>query len=202
MSSASPRTSTAAGDRLPLIDGIEKVTGRAKYTADLKADDALVGGILRTERRAINPSLSEDEITEDKDLLYKRHDLWAPELGYLEFRYFDGVEWSTSWNVTEGNALPQLIQITVGFDSLTRDDLADQDIQTYPLDQLPLGPDVPNINHYSAMVRLPAADAMFTSRIKNMSQQMGEQFSFAQPPGATGASGSQGTQGDGTGGGP
>ncbi len=33
---------------VPLIDGIEKVTGRAKYTADLDRADALVGRILRS----------------------------------------------------------------------------------------------------------------------------------------------------------
>jgi len=37
----------AVGQRLPLIDGIEKVTGRAAYTADLPAS-ALVGRILRS----------------------------------------------------------------------------------------------------------------------------------------------------------
>ena len=35
--------------RVPLIDGIDKVTGRARYTADLeKPDQALVGRILRS----------------------------------------------------------------------------------------------------------------------------------------------------------
>ena len=38
----------AAGQRTPLIDGIEKVTGRARYTADLPFPDALVGRILRS----------------------------------------------------------------------------------------------------------------------------------------------------------
>jgi len=33
---------------VPLIDGIEKVTGRAKYTADLEHADALVGRLLRS----------------------------------------------------------------------------------------------------------------------------------------------------------
>ena len=33
---------------VPLIDGIEKVTGRAKYTADLDRANALVGRILRS----------------------------------------------------------------------------------------------------------------------------------------------------------
>ena len=40
--------SRVAGRRTPLIDGIEKVTGRARYTADLAADDALVGKIFRS----------------------------------------------------------------------------------------------------------------------------------------------------------
>lgn len=38
----------AVGVRQPLIDGVEKVTGRALYTADLPARDALVGAILRS----------------------------------------------------------------------------------------------------------------------------------------------------------
>jgi CO/xanthine dehydrogenase Mo-binding subunit len=33
---------------VPLIDGIEKITGRALYTADLDHTDALVGRILRS----------------------------------------------------------------------------------------------------------------------------------------------------------
>ncbi len=35
------------GTPVPLIDGIEKVTGKALYTADLDSRDALVGRILR-----------------------------------------------------------------------------------------------------------------------------------------------------------
>ncbi|MCZ7675058.1 MAG: 4-hydroxybenzoyl-CoA reductase subunit alpha [Roseovarius sp.] len=41
-------TRTMVGQRLPLIDGIEKVTGRAEYTADLDPAGALVGRILRS----------------------------------------------------------------------------------------------------------------------------------------------------------
>ncbi len=36
------------GRRVPLIDGIEKVTGRARYTADLEHADALIGAIFRS----------------------------------------------------------------------------------------------------------------------------------------------------------
>jgi len=38
----------AVGVRQPLIDGVEKVTGRAQYTADLPARHALIGAILRS----------------------------------------------------------------------------------------------------------------------------------------------------------
>jgi 4-hydroxybenzoyl-CoA reductase subunit alpha len=39
-------TSRVAGRRQPLLDGIEKVTGRARFTADLPAANALTGAIL------------------------------------------------------------------------------------------------------------------------------------------------------------
>ncbi|HNO63612.1 MAG TPA: hypothetical protein PKJ44_06455, partial [Thauera aminoaromatica] len=42
-----PRNGTV-GARTPLVDGVEKVTGKAKYTADIAAPDALVGRILRS----------------------------------------------------------------------------------------------------------------------------------------------------------
>jgi len=50
MSTPLPATAMQAsvGVRQPLIDGVEKVTGRALYTADLSARDALVGAILRS----------------------------------------------------------------------------------------------------------------------------------------------------------
>jgi len=47
MSVKIPRNGTV-GARTPLVDGIEKVTGKAKYTADIVAMGALVGRILRS----------------------------------------------------------------------------------------------------------------------------------------------------------
>ena len=43
-----PSRARMVGERLPLIDGIEKVTGRAAYTADFISADALVGRIYRS----------------------------------------------------------------------------------------------------------------------------------------------------------
>ena len=47
MSPKFPKNGTV-GARTPLIDGVEKVTGKAKYTADIAAPGALVGRILRS----------------------------------------------------------------------------------------------------------------------------------------------------------
>ena len=43
-----PNQPRAIGQRTPLIDGIEKVTGRARYTADLVNPNMLEGAILRS----------------------------------------------------------------------------------------------------------------------------------------------------------
>ena len=43
-----PPRASAIGAHVPLIDGIEKVSGRAEYTADLDHHDALVGRIFRS----------------------------------------------------------------------------------------------------------------------------------------------------------
>ena len=48
MTTAPTTTGKLARRGVPLIDGIEKVTGRAKYTADLDRANALVGRLLRS----------------------------------------------------------------------------------------------------------------------------------------------------------
>ena len=43
-----PIKGKVAGQYVPLVDGIEKVTGRAIYTADMESEDCLIGRILRS----------------------------------------------------------------------------------------------------------------------------------------------------------
>lgn len=135
-----------------------------------KTDDGqpVVGGIIRTEKKTLNQF-----VVEEDDPLDIRTDVWAPELGYLEFRYFDGVEWDTVWDITEGNALPQLIQITVGYKNITQEELDDNDLQSYPIDEYPFGDATNRPDRYSVIVRLPAADKFFGSRV----QRMGKKYS-------------------------
>lgn len=155
--------------------------------------EPLVGGLLRTERQAINPARRPEEIPETEYVFYERRDLISPEVGYLEFRFFDGAEWVTQWSVSKGNALPHLLQITIGFDSLLRTDLEDQDLQQYPLDQYPLGPDVADPNRFSTIVRLPAADETFAARTNRADDQAEEVYQWGPEEGAEGAGGIEGT---------
>lgn len=131
----------------------------------------IVGGILRTERKTLNQFVVDEE-----DPLEQRTDLWSPELGYLEFRYFDGVEWDTKWDITEGNSLPQLVQITVGFSNITLEEFEDRDLSEYPISEYPLGDERQRSDRYSLIVRLPAADRFFGSRVQRIGKQFSEQL--------------------------
>jgi len=135
------------------------------------AGDPLVGGIIRTEKKTLNQFLVEED-----DPLQQRNDLWSSELGYLEFRYYDGVEWDTKWEITQGNSLPQLVMVTVGFGKLTMDEYDDVDLTEYPLDEFPLGPNLEKSDRYSTIIRLPAADKLFGSRVQRVGQQFSEQL--------------------------
>ncbi len=131
----------------------------------------IVGGIIRSEKKTLN-----QYIVELEDPLDVRNDLWSHELGYLEFRYFDGVEWTTTWDVREGNSLPQLIQVTVGFEPCTADELESRDLDEYPLDQYPFGDDQEHPDRYSVIVRIPAADKFFSSRVQRLGEQLTDQL--------------------------
>jgi len=48
MNTPKPAKTPMVGQRLPLIDGVEKVRGKAEYTADFNLPDALVGRIYRS----------------------------------------------------------------------------------------------------------------------------------------------------------
>ncbi len=71
----------AAGARIPLIDGVEKVSGQAKYTADLDADDALVGAILRSpyaHAEIVNIDISEAKALAGVKAVITGEDCGAP----------------------------------------------------------------------------------------------------------------------------
>ncbi|MBL8878241.1 MAG: hypothetical protein JNG88_03895 [Phycisphaerales bacterium] len=135
--------------------------------------EPVVGGILRSEKRTLN-----QQVVEEGDPLVVRNDIWSHELGYLEFRYYDGVEWDTTWDITQGNSLPQLIKITVGFDSITQAELDDADLEERSLDD----PDPYDPSRYSTIIRIPAADRFFGSRFQKVGKTMSSQLGVEGGP--------------------
>lgn len=107
-------------------------------------------------------------------------DVVSPALKYIRFRYFDGVDWSDTWDLGEdsaGNSLPQAVEITVGYRDLPPPDTTDQqngqdqqqqeedkpkfgDADLVPPPPEPYAPDT-----YTVTVRLLQADTFFGSRL-------------------------------------
>lgn len=133
--------------------------------------EPIVGGIIRTEKKTLNQYLVEEDDPYDV-----RNDLWSHELGTLEFRYFDGREWDTKWDITAGNSLPQLVQITVGFRNVTRREWENADLLEFPLSEYPYGSDEVRPDRYTIVVRIPAADIGYGSRFQRAAKQLSEQL--------------------------
>lgn len=152
--------------------------------------EPIVGGIIRTEKKTLNQFIVNEEDPEQV-----RNDLWCTELGYLEFRYFDGIEWDTKWDITEGNSLPQLVQITVGFNNITSEELDDVDLKTYPIAEFPYGDNREHPDRYSLIVRIPAADRFFSSRVSRLGKQIGESLGIEGLEGMAGLQALQGAVG-------
>lgn len=146
-------------------------------------------GIYREEQRTLR-QISLDE----SEPIVTRLTPWAPEMKYLEFRYFDGVDWNTEWQVSSGNSLPQMIMITISEEPITLDEWEDVDLELeeeelglgieaadeYRLDDFEIDDFLPGIpedyaGRQTILVRLPAADQLFGSRIQNYGQQMVEE---------------------------
>ena len=45
-------------------------------------------------------------------------ELLAPEVGSVQFRYFDGVEWLESWDSSTEERLPNAVEVTLEFRSI------------------------------------------------------------------------------------
>jgi prepilin-type N-terminal cleavage/methylation domain-containing protein len=122
----------------------------------------LVYGLVRWEQKTLNqPVMMMDRDEQQVDV-----GVWAEQIHYLGFRYFDGVDWVTTWTGGPGNSLPQAVKIMVGFDPVTEDELAAEEErekaemlgETVEEPPLPAG-------RYAMVVRLRQADTFLGSRL-------------------------------------
>lgn len=116
----------------------------------------------------------ETDATEDAAVSFKR-ELYAPEIKFLQFHYFDGATWWKDWSIP---ALPQIVRITIGFmpgppPPGEEVDIVEDDFLERPDEIDPLPPD-----QYSIMVRVAQADVFFGSRLTREASSFGESAGF------------------------
>ncbi|MHC5110934.1 MAG: PulJ/GspJ family protein [Planctomycetota bacterium] len=105
-------------------------------------------------------------------------ELYAPEIKFLRFCYFDGSTWWDKWHVSGENPLPQLVHIAIGFEGgapfgeefgtpeeLEYCECMNED----PQDCVPTRPD-----RMSTVVKVQLADPLFRSRIGAELSNLGE----------------------------
>ncbi|MFQ5410978.1 MAG: hypothetical protein ACE5EC_01725 [Phycisphaerae bacterium] len=137
------------------------------YPDGTEADKPL--GLVRREIKTLHQTALFENRSKSVDL-----DLISPELKYVRFRYFDGVEWLDKWDIGNepegglGNSLPQAVEITVGYDELPPPEEEEDEEDEEALTDSELAPSLPepySPDSYTVTVRLPQADVFFGSRI-------------------------------------
>lgn len=130
----------------------------------------------------------EMETADPADPLSQIHweELYAPEIRYMRLCYYDGNKWWNDWDIQGERPLPQLIQVTVGFEphapygqKLGLDEAEEEIVDRIcdcmnedPTDCEPLPED-----QYTMTIRLEQADMFFRSRITRESQALMKELS-------------------------
>ena len=173
-------------------DGYELALGLARVEIEVpRPDSAETGEAFEGERRmfdtggeedASDDVLADDELSEDGmeevGLASEIHweELYAPEIRYLRFCYYDGYRWWNEWDIAGENPLPQLVQVTVGLEGhpafgekfgTTEDEEFCTCLNEDPVDCLPLPED-----QFTTVVRLPQSDPLFRSRVIKETQSL------------------------------
>lgn len=82
-------------------------------TADASGGDTANGLVRRELDRAATSFAAQDGSLDSSQYPGQ---LLAPEVSYLEFRYFDGSSWYTEWDSEQMQGLPVAIEITISID--------------------------------------------------------------------------------------
>lgn len=151
------------------VEGEEGATGESEA-----AEQARLQQQLAEELGAVQ----EQSITSD----VQWEQLYAQELRYLRFCYFDGHQWWDDWDVVGENPLPQLVMVTVGFEGEAP--LEDATYRTKENEEFCecLNRDPPDCEplrrgQYSTVVRLTQADPLFRSRVTRETQDVVKKLS-------------------------
>ncbi len=80
----------------------------------------LVRRVTKTFNQTKIQGASEDaeEASEDAESVAVKEELYAPEIKFVDFRFFDGASWWEDWQLSQGNSLPMIVRVTVGYSPL------------------------------------------------------------------------------------
>ena len=123
-------------------------------------------GLVRREIQTLNQVIVREDQSESVDL-----DLYAPEMKYLRFRYFDGVEWLDRWDIGRGgeaglgNSLPQAVEVTIGYTPIPPPEEEEEELDLDNSELLPALPEPYGEDRCTIVVRLQQADTFFGSRL-------------------------------------
>ncbi len=133
-------------------------------------------GLVRRERKTLLQEVvirgdEQADTGNQEQAVAIKEELYAPELKYIEFKYFDGATWWDDWEITQGNALPQIIRVTVGFEPVLPKDeemkLMEDDFLRDEAELVPLAPD-----RFAMFIRVVQADTFFGSRLTRESSAL------------------------------
>jgi hypothetical protein len=108
----------------------------------------------------------------------------APEVLALEFQYFDGTQWDTSWDTTQNSGLPQAVKISMVLADPTHAGQAGYAAPQYAsvADAAAEDPD----SVYSTVVRLPASDPFQMPSTSSQSSSSSGSSTSSSSSGGTG----------------
>jgi hypothetical protein len=203
----------AMKDKLPPAQlDIRRITYELLWDEDKKDEEGvrLCYGLWRTEQKTFDPnpafvvndsatpSMENGESTDDSHLAgpQPEGELYAPEIKFLEFAYFDGAQWRDRWQfqadgssgsssssgtksglgpMESGSPLPQAVRVTIGKVRVDPDnemfDLTKwDDLEAHP-EQKPYYPD-----RFTIVVPLMGADrTLMSSRKSGVADSMARQ---------------------------
>lgn len=128
-------------------------------------------GLVRREVKTLNQASTLGNRREEVDT-----DQLAPEVRYVRFRYFDGVDWVRRWELTglpRQNTLPQAVELTVGYEPLPPEDPTEIDLENEEIDDI-AEPEPYDAKKFTLVVRIPQADTFFGSRLVRAQTRLGQ----------------------------
>jgi prepilin-type N-terminal cleavage/methylation domain-containing protein len=115
----------------------------------------------------------QDELEVEDEIHFQ--ELYAPEIRFLRFCYYDGNKWWDKWDVGGENPLPQLIQVTIGYEPQTpfgQEFQMEEEIEEFCtcMNEDPIDCELLPGDQYTIVVRLEQADLFFRSRVARESK--------------------------------